>query len=331
MIDCKKQNLTVTLNNQTLVEGTDYKVVYANHKKAGKATVTIKGINAYTGTVKKTFKITAYNLAEDNEKKLSGLEKEIQTKYLKGGNKPEFSLTFDGTELIAEQDYTISYKNNKTVTTKETQNLPTIMIKGKGNFSGTLTKTFTIEGKALDDAQSPVTITVADVGFVDKAGKYISKPVLTDADGKKLVAGKDYEKEVTYTLEDGTALDSKSKVNAETNIKVTAKGKGAYSGTLEAVYRITKSDFKKAKINISAQIYTGEAITLDESDITVKVGNTKLTYGTDYEIVNDSYSNNIKKGTAKVTVIGKGNYGGTKAVKFKIVPKQFAWFWRLFG
>ena len=61
---------------------------------------------------------------------------------------------------------------------------------------------------------------------------------------------------------------------------------------------------------------------LSEKDITVKIGATTLKYGTDYEIVADSYTNNIKKGTASVTIVGKGEYGGMKQAKFKIVVKK---------
>ena len=43
---------------------------------------------------------------------------------------------------------------------------------------------------------------------------------------------------------------------------------------------------------------------------------------TDYEIV--GYSNNINKGTAKVTIHGLNNYGGTKTVSFKIKSKKLA-------
>ena len=50
-------------------------------------------------------------------------------------------------------------------------------------------------------------------------------------------------------------------------------------------------------------------------EIIVKDGTTILTRGTDYDV---SYSNNIKVGTAKVTVTGKGNYTGTKTGTFTI-------------
>lgn len=42
----------------------------------------------------------------------------------------------------------------------------------------------------------------------------------------------------------------------------------------------------------------------------------------DYEILEDSYVNNVRKGTASVKVRGLGDYGGTKTVKFKIQAKK---------
>ena len=322
----QKQNITVMVNQVTLHEGTDYEVIYSNNINAGKASITVKGKGGYTGTVKKTFKIGACPVSED-----MGLEGEITAQYVKGGSKPKVKLTFAGKELKEGTDYTVSYKNNKAVTTAETKKMPSFTIRGKGNFKGTQIKYFTITSKALDDVNSPVTMTVADKVFVNKAGKYKSTPILTDTDGKKLVAGKDYEKEILYSLENGTRLTNKSKVDVGTNIVVKVIGKGAYYGELETVYRITERDFTKAKIRIEPQIYTGNEITLDENDITIKVGKDTLKFNTDYEIVETSYVGNTKKGTAKVTIKGKGSYGGMKTVKFRITAKNFAWFWRMFG
>ena len=54
----------------------------------------------------------------------------------------------------------------------------------------------------------------------------------------------------------------------------------------------------------------------------IKVGKEYLEEG-DYEII--GYTNNIKKGTAKMTLKGVGDYGGTKTVTFKIVPRNVVW------
>ena len=52
-------NVTVKNGTQTLKKGTDYTVSYKGNKNIGKATVTVKGIGKYKGTVTKTFEITA--------------------------------------------------------------------------------------------------------------------------------------------------------------------------------------------------------------------------------------------------------------------------------
>ena len=51
----------------------------------------------------------------------------------------------------------------------------------------------------------------------------------------------------------------------------------------------------------------------------VKVGGRTLKKGTDYTL---SYKNNVKAGTAKVIITGKGNYAGSKSVAFKINKKK---------
>ena len=52
-----KPAVTVKDGNYTLVKGTDYKLSYKDNTEIGKASVTIKGIGKYSGTVTKTFKI----------------------------------------------------------------------------------------------------------------------------------------------------------------------------------------------------------------------------------------------------------------------------------
>ncbi|MBR2768192.1 MAG: hypothetical protein IKD68_04600, partial [Solobacterium sp.] len=94
----------------------------------------------------------------------------------------------------------------------------------------------------------------------------------------------------------------------------------------EITYMIkdTVLDLSKANIKIYDQEYTGEAIELDGDDISsaaIKIGKEtrNLEYGKDYEVL--VYENNDKKGTAKVTFIGAGEYSGTKTVSFKIKQK----------
>ena len=71
-----------------------------------------------------------------------------------------------------------------------------------------------------------------------------------------------------------------------------------------------------AVADIPEQTYTGSAIT---PTMTVKDGEKPLTAGTDYTV---TYANNVKTGTATVTVIFQGNYEGTVVKTFNIVKRS---------
>ena len=351
--------LTVKLNGTdvTLVKDTDYSVTWQKNQNAGTAAVTFTGKNGYTGTLKKTFKIKAFNIAENKDglfrAELKGKEElgAVSVAYAKGGAKPELTVTFqvndgtpDGTQqtltLKEGTDYTISYKNNKAVNDgSNTAKLPTLTIKGKGNFTGTYSQnlTYTITAQDLGELK----LTAADKVYQNKKNIYTTKVTITDLDGKVLKAGTDYEKKLTYTykndttLDNGTvrqageAVDKNDIIPTDTEICVTAASKGSsYTGTLSGEYSFKECDISGAKVTIPRQTYTGRKITLDKTDekqILVKVKGKKVEPG-QFDIV--GYTNNVKKGTATVTIKGKGNYGGTKTVKFTIKAKGFLWWWK---
>ena len=140
----------------------------------------------------------------------------------------------------------------------------------------------------------------------------------------------------TATYADGRTeeLTAKSAVaEVGTRITVSLEGKGAYTGTLSAEYRIVEKAFKGLKVSAIQKNYNGEAITLTADDfknedgssrIAIKDGSSlvDLVYGKDFEIVAGSYKNNIKRGTASVTIKGCGEYGGVTTIKFKIAQRQ---------
>lgn len=64
---------------------------------------------------------------------------------------------------------------------------------------------------------------------------------------------------------------------------------------------------------IPDKTYTGDEI---KPTLNITYEGTRLRKGTDYTV---TYSNNVKVGTAKCKITGKGNYTGTKTVSFKIV------------
>lgn len=97
------------------------------------------------------------------------------------------------------------------------------------------------------------------------------------------------------------------------------------TGTAYGYYRVIANDknIAKAVITVANQQYTGKAVEPDKSAIKTITLNGKTLEQNEYEII--GYSKNIKKGTAKMTIHGLGEYGGTKTVNFKIVAKELKW------
>lgn len=251
-------------------------------------------------------------------------------------------------KLVEGKDYKLTYKNNKALTTEgmDDAKKPQVTITGIGAFTEKIlntdsTDTIKDTTFAIVKADlSSMNMTATDAVYKDKKGAFIVKPVLTDANGTKLSLNKDYTVKYYLVTADGDVEKTKDDIvelDKETGyatIKVvaTAVKDSNYveESTQTATYRVVQASIAKASVKIDAQVYTGKAITLSKEDFTkIKVGNDDLVLGEDFEIVADSYSNNINKGTASVTIKGIGNYGGTKKVTFKITSRTMAWWWNL--
>ena len=302
--------ITVTKKGETLVQDKDYTVEYENNKAVGTAKVTITGIGKYSGKMEKEFKIVA---ADVKNAEISAISDQV---YTGAEIKPEVTVTYgkktvsgvtsredwgtnatnNGTQLVAGKDYTVDYKDNVTAGTA------TVTVTGKGNYAGTLTKTFTIAAADIETAK------ISDIADQTYTGSAFEPEVTVtygeQDDAYELKADEDY----TVAYDDNVAAGTAT---------VTVTGKGNYAGTLTKTFTIAAADIKAAKISaVADQAYTGAAIT---PEVTVIYGNqnaVKLIAGTDYTV---SYGNNVFVGTATITVTGKGNYAGTLTQTFTIV------------
>jgi len=245
-------NLTVVdKNKKTLTKDLDYTVSYKNNVKNGKASVIITGINGYSNQVIKTFTITPCNIAKSDNVQAELLSETYE--YNKSGVKPEVTVSYKGEVLQAGTDYKVSYKNNNKVAGKNDENAPSVIITGKGTFTGEIVKTFDIIPKDIED----VSIKVKDVRYKNREGYCFVEPVLTDAGGRQLKAGVDYQKDNIYTYEtdvvltDGTIRYAGEEVLStdiptpgewkDAAITVTVTGSGNYRGTISATYRILEN------------------------------------------------------------------------------------------
>lgn len=102
------------------------------------------------------------------------------------------------------------------------------------------------------------------------------------------------------------------------NDKVENAKKNGWKQIIKSGY-----DISKAKLQLNPKQYTKEAVVIDRNDDFKKreLKGVELSLegaGQNIEIIEGSYINNLKKGTAKVTIRGIGEYGGIKTVTFKI-------------
>lgn len=302
----------------TLTEDVDYTVKYSNAKKAGTVTVTFTGKGRYKGTLKKKYTIIP-NIDKNNFtiswKNVTYDGQTPVVAYIKGGATPDFVLKDqDNNILVNKTDYTVKLKDNKTP-----GNTMSCVITGKGNYKG---YTETVLLKVTTGDISKGTISVTDKAYSTKQNAWKSKVVIKDSNGKTLSAGTDYDKEITYTYDN---MNSEPQIGS--TVKVTVQGIGCYAGSsITSSYRVYETNISKLRIKIDTKEYTGKEITLSPEDIHVyatsadEKNKNELTESC-YEII--EYKNNIKAGTAKVTLRGTGNYGGTKTYSFKIQKKSY--------
>lgn len=316
--------LTFGTEKEALTEGQDYTVKYSNAKKVGTVTVTFTGKGRYKGTLKKKYKIVP-DIAKDKFtirwKNVTREADGLVTAYQKGGASPDFVLMDqDNNVLKNKTDYTVKLKDNKTPGA-----LMSCEIKGKGNYNG-YQETVRLKVEYGDIGKA--VLSVPDKPFSTKQNAWKSTVAIKDVNGKKLAAGTDYDKQIAYEYAN---MGSEQYPAAGTIVTVTVQGKGCYEGTaITGTYRIFENNISKLVIAIDAREYTGKEIKLSSEDIHVyasaadKKNKKELPNAEScYQIVESEYKNNIKAGTAKVTLRGIGSYGGTKTYSFKIQKKAY--------
>jgi hypothetical protein len=271
---------------KTLLLNTDYEVQYANNINAGTAMAMITGKGVYTGAVSKEF-IIVTTLMNDM---VQNIEDQTYT-----GSPVQPALTvIDGekNKVLDTADYEVRYSNNINAGTAMA------MVTGKGIYTSmAASKNFTIVAKAL----------TADMIYMENqiyTGEPLQPPLIVKDGTNTLVLNRDYEN-VQYSgnINVGTAT-------------ATITGKGNYSGAASKQFSIAIALTNDMIQNIKNQIYTGAPL---QPPLIVKDGTKTLVLDRDYE--NIQYSGNINKGTATVSITGKGDYSGAASKQFFIVAK----------
>ena len=256
--------------DKKLEAGKDYTVKYStkNFKDVGTIDVTITGIGNYTGTVKRSYKVTpkGYTVTTDSATKIysgTALTAGGKVEGIVSGETVEFTTTGSQTEVgTSKNTYELVWKSAKVTNyTLAKESIGKLTVKAKS-----------IVPDDKDTPESEKTgITVNEPSDSKYDGKE-HKEVLTVTDtktGKELVAGTDYS--VTY---------SSDLVNAGT-VKVTVAGLGNYSGSFTKTYKITKRSVTLTSATVS-KVYDGSALT--NTDITVSGDGFVEGEGASYEV-----------------------------------------------
>lgn len=282
----KTPTVTVKLGSKALVQNRDFTVTYAHNLNAGTATVTITGKTSLTGALNKTFKITAASVASAKV-----TPNTASCIYDGTKKKPSVTVKVGKNTLKSGTDYTLAYANNINVGTA------TVVVVGKGNYTGKVKGTFKIQ---LDIRKAAVSGVKSSYTYT---GNYIKPQPVLKYGGKTLVNGTDYTLSYTNNVKVGLAT-------------VTMTGKGKYAFAIARKYKIKAMPITKAAITLGHTSYAFDG-TRKTPGVTVKIGSKVLKNGTDYTV---TYSHNLNAGTASVVITGKGAYGASVTKTFKITP-----------
>ncbi len=323
-----KDSYSLILNGQTLTEGTDYSVSFEDNVEPGKATIIFTAIDdnekGYAGS-----KTANFNIVKGRELKADdgfSFECSAAAPYAKGGAKPAVIVRDGEEELINGVDYVVTYSKNTKVTESATA---VAIVKGKGKYKGSVKLYFAVTKQ--DIASLSGNIIVTDKSESKKGYRKPSIRIM-DVNGKKLKSGTDYEIDAqSYVVTDPFGnVRKQDEAKSGDTVTVTILGKGKnYEGSINVSYRYIKASQQLGRVKamkLASKSFNGREITLGRKDLCniLYTGSNKnpvyLEPGKDFIV--ESYENNTKTGTAKVTLRGVGDWGGTKTLSFKITPKK---------
>ncbi len=282
----------VTKSNPTAKEfnyGEHYTISYKNNVKKGTATMTFtaKPASGYTGSFKKTFRITAQELSKDrltvaapggsgdSSAAVHTGSDGAEAVYSKNGAKLSFAVTNEAGAVLREgTDYTVKYKNNNAVTTAQTaeNKRPLMTVTGKGNYAGKVEVSFAVIPASLKTVIADQTVSVSCAQVQRKNGMKFKDFKFKLVEGKKTLSmgeAKDYvidetkcTPEIIQAYADAlaasdasTGADAAGTLPPEPVVKVT--GKGGYAGrqTADPSVEIPLGKYIYADKLVTANLY----------------------------------------------------------------------------
>ena len=142
---------------------------------------------------------------------------------------PSVTVKVNGKTLKKDTDYTVSYSNNTKVGTA------TVKITGKGNYTGSVSKTYSIKNNFKK-------ATVSGISTKAFTGKNITQSITVKYNGKTLKKGTDYTVSYSSNKNIGTAT-------------VKIAGKGSYTGTITKTFKINPAKQEIQKLTAKSKAF----------------------------------------------------------------------------
>ena len=143
--------------------------------------------------------------------------------------KPGVTVKLNGKTLKNGTDYTVSYSNNTKVGTA------TVKIMGKGNYTGSVSKTYSIKNNFKK-------ATISGISNKSYTGKNITQSITVKYNGKTLKNGTDYTVSCSNNKSIGTAT-------------VKIAGKGSYTGTITKTFKINPAKQEIQKLTAKSKAF----------------------------------------------------------------------------
>lgn len=302
-----------TRETATLLSSAYYDVTYNNNVKPGTAIITVTGRNGYAGSVTSSFTIKETEMTSYNTT-ITGYSASYV--YDNTYQRPAVTVTVNGRTLKENKEYTVSYLNNKNMSTAYSKaKIIVTAVEGAG-YKGSVTAEFSIVGKSIAGCDAYFTNGVSTSTYTGS----VVNPAITVREGNYtfLRQGTDYT--VNYKDANGKAVSAMREAGKYT---IVIKGTGNYSGELTLNYEIIGKDISSYVVTLKEASVKADGSAKKPTIVSVKSGATVLN-SKDYTVMYlDASGKEVTSmktpGTYKVVVTGKNGYAGNAYASFRIV------------
>ena len=312
--------VSLVSDGENLTQGVDFSTTYTNNVNAGTktASVTVTGKGRYYGSHTYKFSIATRDISTlettDTNLTYNGVQQTVSPEHV-------YATGIELTNTSKVTEYTITGNAAKDSNAKAGNEKYTLEVKGTGNFSGTLTKDWTIAQK--DITGSSVELSASELVYNGQDQNVTVTSVTTptwygaDKSDKAIAANEEY----TVSGET-TGNHVRTDLNNYYYV-VSVSGTGNFCGTQTASWRVTPADISAATVSLAQTDFTYDSNshypTVSSASLFHELNQERTDYTTNQsgEQKTDSCAK-AEVDNYTMTLTGTGDYTGTKVMNWKI-------------